>query len=172
MKFKVFMALVCFCLLPSSALAEGGGSSGKFEVALSGGFLGFSSSSSQMDLAPSFYYKPLQTDLVQVGAEIGYQKTAHRGNSASNMAILAGAQMNIGPLNSAYFCAFGIALKSGSGGAAEDASQDDPNGFGYHFLCGKRIPLGGAWALKPNLGVIAGGTSGMVFRPLAVSFVF
>ncbi len=172
MRASFLAAFVFFTLLFShSALAQGG-SGGKFEAALSGGFLGFGASSSQFDLAPSFYFKPLQTDLVQVGGEIGYQKTSHRGNSASNMAILAGAQLNIGPLNDAFFGMLGIALKSGSGGDAEDPAADDPNGFGFHFICGKRIPLAGTWSLKPSVGVIAGGTTSLVFRPLAVSYLF
>jgi len=149
-------------------------SSFKYEVTLSGGYMGFSTSSGQMSLAPSFYYKPLKTDLFQIGGEVGYQSTTHRGGSANNMAILAGVAINIGNLSNAFFCMMGMAMKSGSGGTGEDVTATDPNGFGYHFLCGKRIAIGGnpSWVFKPNVGVIAGGTGGMVFRPLAISFLF
>jgi len=173
-------------LFPIASFAQAGGASAsaagglmgsspsKFEVTLSGGYLGFSTSSGQMNIAPAFYYKPLKVDILQIGGEVAYQSTTHRGGSASNMAILAGVAVNVGTLNSAFYCAMGMALKSGSGGTAEDATATDPNGFGYHFLCGKRIPIGGSpsWVFKPNIGVIAGGTGGMVFRPLAISFLF
>jgi hypothetical protein len=186
MRFKSWgffiSAWVVLCLgNPERALAqaagkkeETGNSSFRYEVTLSGGYLGFSTSSGQMSIAPSFYYKPLKTDLFQVGAEIGYQSTSHRGVSASNMAILGGVAVNIGNLSNAFYCMMGVALKSGSGGDFEDEETDDPNGFGYHFLCGKRLPIGGnpSWVFKPSVGVIAGGTGGMVFRPLAVSFLF
>lgn len=177
-----FLTVVMFSsLLGSRAWAqaaggkeEGGTSSFRYEVTLSGGYLGFSTSSGQISIAPSFYWKPLKTDLFQVGGEFGYQSTSHQGNSASNMAILAGVAVNIGNLSHAFYCMMGMALKGGSGGDAEDATADDPNGFGYHFLCGKRLPIGGnpQWVFKPSVGVIAGGTGGMVFRPLAVSFLF
>lgn len=182
-KSKLFLvAVVLFRLLsPQSAFAQASGagdagasSSFKFEATLSGGFLGFSTSSGQIDLSPAFYYKPLHTDLLQVGGELGFQKTSHRGNSASNFDALAGVAINIGNLSSAFFCMMGVAIKGGSGGTGEDPTATDPNGFGYHFLCGKRLPIGGnpSWVFKPSVGVIAGGTGGMVFRPLAVSFLF
>jgi len=174
--------LILFCLLnPSQAFAQasGAGDAGAssnfhFEATLSGGFLGFATSSSEMNLAPAFYFKPLRTDLIQIGGELGYQKVSHRGSSASNFDALAGVAINIGNLSSAFYCMMGLALKGGSGGAAEDSTAADPNGFGYHFLCGKRIPIGGnpSWVFKPSVGVIAGGTSGMVFRPLAISYLF
>ena len=175
-----FALLFAFHSQSAFAQASGAGDKGasnstfKYEVTLSGGYLGFSTSSGQINLAPSFYYKPLRTDLFQVGGEVGYQSTTHRGNSASNMAALAGVAVNIGNLSSAFYCMMGFAMKAGSGGTGEDLTASDPNGFGYHFLCGKRIPIGGnpSWVFKPSVGVIAGGTSGMVFRPLAVSFLF
>lgn len=175
--------MLLLLLLAPSAFAQGasgdkgglvGASGFKFEATLTSGYLGLSTSSGQVSLAPAFYYKPLKTDLLQVGGEIGYNSTSHRGGSASNMAILAGVAVNVGNLSSAFYCMMGLAMKSGSGGTGEDSTATDPNGVGYHFLCGKRIPIGGSpsWVFKPNLGVIAGGTGGMVFRPLAVSFLF
>ena len=181
------MQLFFFCTLlglslfhGQSAFAQAAGASKegtsafKFEGTLSGGYLGFSTSSSQVDLAPSFYYKPLRTDLLQVGGEIGYQSTSHQGNSASNLAMLAGIAINVGNLSNAFYCMMGVAIKSGSAGGNADPVATDPNGLGFHFLCGKRIPIGGnpSWVFKPSVGVIAGGTSGMVFRPLAVSYLF
>lgn len=181
---KLFSGVLVFLFLAgsSSAFAQSssggkeatGNSSFKFEATLSGGWLGFSTSSGQMSIAPAFYWKPLKTDLLQLGGEIGYNSTSHRGVSASNMAILAGVAVNIGNLSSAFYCMMGLAMKSGSGGDFEDEATTDPNGIGYHFLCGKRIPIGGnpSWVFKPSVGVIAGGTGGMVFRPLAISYLF
>lgn len=184
MKWLSISAFVILCLgAPERAFAQGaaagkkeetGNSSFRYEITLSGGYLGFSTSSGQFNLAPSFYWKPLKTDLFQVGGEVGYQSTTHQGTAASNMAILAGVAINIGNLSNAFYCMMGMAIKGGSGGDTEDAEADDPNGVGYHFLCGKRLPIGGnpQWVFKPSVGVIAGGTGGMVFRPLAVSFLF
>ena len=183
-KIKWFL-IVVFILMsfhPQHAFAQASGagdkgassSTYKYEVTLSGGYLGFSTSSGQINLEPSFYYKPLRTDLFQVGGEIGYQSTTHQGSTASNMAVLAGVAINVGNLSSAFYCMMGMAIKSGSGGTGEDSTATNPNGFGYHFLCGKRIPIGGnpSWVFKPSVGVISGGTGGMVFRPLAVSYLF
>ena len=173
---SLFVSTAAMAQTPAGA-APGGGlmgtSSFKSEFTLSGGYLGFSTSSGQTNIAPAFYYKPLKTDLLQVGGEVAYQSTSHKGGSASNMALLAGVAINVGNLSSAFYCAMGLAIKSGSGGPGEDATATDPNGMGYHFICGKRIPIGGSpnWVFKPNLGVISGGTGGMVFRPLAISYL-
>jgi hypothetical protein len=143
------------------------------ETTLSGGYLGFSTSSSQSNVAISYYYKPLRTDFLQVGGEYGVQKVSHRGASASNTALLAGVTLNLGNLATAFYCQLGFAIKGGSADH-EVSTETDPNGAGYHFLCGKRIPIGNSssWVFRPSLGVISGGTGGMVFRPLAVSFLF
>lgn len=180
MRFMLFCFLIGLLNIESAhAQASGAGDQGsssnfKYEITLSGGYLGFSTSSGQVNLAPSFYWKPLRTDMFQVGGEVGYSKTTHQGNSASNLNILLGVAINIGNLSSAFYCTTGIAMKGGSGGDGEDPLADDPNGVGYHFLCGKRLPIGGnpSWVFKPSVGVIAGGTGGMVFRPLAVSYLF
>jgi hypothetical protein len=181
-RILVFTIVTFICVLKTSdafAQASGAGDAGassnfRYEVTLSGGYLGLSTSSGQINLAPAFYFKPLRSDLLQVGGELGYQKTSHQGGSASNLDVLGGIAINIGNLSSAFYCMMGVALKGGSGGAGEDTAAVDPNGVGYHFLCGKRIPIGGnpSWVFKPSVGVIAGGTSGMVFRPLAISFLF
>ncbi len=178
---KLFLVMMLLSLQVFTAHAQdsGGGDRGAstsksfHEYTLSGGYLGLSASSAQSNIALSYYFKPLRTDLLQVGAEYGFQKVSHRGASSSNTALLAGIAINIGNLNSAFYCQIGMAIKGGSADA-ENSSETDPNGFGYHFLCGKRIPIGGSpsWVFKPSVGVIAGGTGGMVFRPLAVSYLF
>ena len=163
----------------SFAQAAGAGAGGAStlnlfqEVTLSGGYLGFSTSSGQSNLALSYYFKPLRSDLFQVGGEYGYQSVSHRGSTSINSALLLGVAINIGSLSNAFYCLMGMALKGGSADA-ESQTSSDPNGFGYHFLCGKRIPIGGnpSWVFKPSVGVISGGTGGMVFRPLAVSYLF
>jgi len=158
----------------ASGAGEGGASSNfHYEATLSGGNLGLSSSSSNVDLAFAFYYKPFRTDMVQVGTELGYISANHQGSSADNFDFLAGIAINLGNLSNAFYCMGGLAMKGG-GGSDVNTSSTDPNGIGYHFLCGKRIPIGGnpSWVFKPSVGVIAGGTSGMVFRPLSVSYLF
>lgn len=169
----LFIAQVAWGQIPSGGESGSNLSKANHETTLSGGYLGLSSSSSQSNIALSYYYKPLRTDLFQVGGEYGIQKVTHRGTSVSNTALLAGVAINIGNLHSAFYCQMGLAIKGGSADQV-DASETDPNGAGYHFLCGKRIPIGGNtnWVFKPSLGVIAGGTGGMVFRPLAVSLLF
>jgi hypothetical protein len=171
--FFLFTAQAAMAQTSSSSEGDRNLSKANHETTLSGGYLGLSSSSSQSNIAISYYYKPLRTDLFQVGGEYGIQKVTHRGTSVSNTALLAGVAINIGNLYSAFYCQMGLAIKGGSADQV-DASETDPNGAGYHFLCGKRIPIGGNtnWVFRPSLGVIAGGTGGMVFRPLAVSLLF
>ena len=169
----LFITQTAFAQTPSGGEAGGNLTKANHETTLSGGYLGLSSSSSQSTIAISYYYKPLRTDLFQVGGEYGIQKVTHRGTTVSNTALLAGVAINIGNLNSAFYCQMGLAIKGGSADQV-DSTETDPNGAGYHFLCGKRIPIGSNtnWVFKPSLGVIAGGTGGMVFRPLAVSLLF
>ena len=166
-----------------SAFAQAGGAAGgakavagantKYEFHMSAGFLGLSSSSTQYDLAPGFDYKPISSwNWLQLGAEITYQKIAFRGGSSSNFVLMLGPTANFGiGTGDSFFITLGFILKSGSTDAF-DSTTTDPNGSGFCFLAGKRFPLSGSFSLRPSLGVLSAGTSGMVFRPFAMSFFF
>lgn len=166
--------LICFLLLflgsKSGWAAEPAKTTtaalGSYEVFLSSGFLGISKGSSQYDLSPGVQ-KQIWLSWLQLGGEVTYQKIAYRGGGSTNMLILAGPTANY----DGYFLSLGVALKSGSTDQVDSAS-DDPNGFGFHFLVGKRIPLGSGWSFRPSLGVVSTGSTGMVFRPFALSYSF
>jgi hypothetical protein len=143
------------------------------EMSLSSGFIGISKNSTQYDLSPGIQYQLLPSvTWLTIGGEVGYQKISHDLGSTKNFVVLAGPTFNIGPFNrDAVFVSIGFAYKNGSSDVAS-SGVDDPNGTGYYFLVGKRIPLGTNWCFRPSLGVESTGTSGMVFRPLAVGYYF
>lgn len=158
---------------------QGGGQkvsvqTGRFEAFMSAGYLGISRGSMQFDLAPGFQVVPFpKINWLQVGGDITYQKISVSGGSTSNMMIMGGVTGNLGgaTLNESFFVSLGLAIRSGSSDL-EDTDGESPNGFGFYFLTGKRFPLGGPWCFRPSMGVVATGSTGMIFRPFAVSYHF
>ena len=155
------------------AFADGAKGGGRYEAFMSAGYLGLSSSATEFDIAPGFQLIPFPTfSWLQAGGEITYQKIGYRGGSASNLMILAGVTGNLGPsINDAFFVSLGVAIRSGSADLPDDTTTD-PNGFGFYFFAGKRFPIGGGFSMRPSMGVVSCGTTGMVFRPFAISYTF
>ena len=161
---------------PVFAQTAGGGAgsnSHRGELYVIAGALGISSGSTQLDIGPGFQFVPFQSvSWMQMGAEATYQKVSYRGSSGNNLLVLAGFTANIGPLPlEAVFISLGFAYRSGNM-PLSDSSAVDPNGNGFYFVAGKRIPITGSVSLRPSLGMVSTGTSGMVFRPFAVSYMF
>jgi len=180
LRWSTLLVLCAASLLSFARVAEaqGGGktsvSTGRFEAFMSAGYLGISSSATEFDLAPGFQFIPLaKFSFLQVGGELTYQKVGFRGSSASNFLMLAGPTFNLGgaTINDSFFVSLGIAMRSGSADLPEETSAD-PNGIGFYFFAGKRFPIAGGFAMRPSLGVVSCGTTGMVFRPFAVSYHF
>lgn len=170
------LGLVMSFLISPLALAQqggGGGGNGAFEFFLSSGFVGLNSSASAYDLSPGFNIKPLAGwDWLQVGGEVTYQKLSHQGGGTNSMTIIAGPWFNLGPsTGEAVFVGLGVAHRSGSSDVV-DTAIDDPNGLGFFFIAGKRFPLSASFSFRPSLGVISAGTTGLVFKPLALSYHF
>lgn len=157
----------------TTAFAQSGGKGGKYEAFLSAGYLGISGSTSQFDIAPGFQFVPLAgMPWLQVGGELTYQKISFRGGATNNLMVLGGISANLGAsLNDAFFVSLGGAYRSGSSDTI-DSTAADPNGIGFYFFAGKRFPISGGFSLRPSLGVVSCGTTGMVFRPFAVSYHF
>ncbi|MBC7398279.1 MAG: hypothetical protein H7333_12625, partial [Bdellovibrionales bacterium] len=155
-----------------SSFAQGGGSS-TFEATMGAGYLGISRSASQFDIAPGLQFVPFSSlSWLQIGAEATYQNISFRGGSTSNVMILAGITANVGPvMNDAFFISLGPAFRSGLTDAVDDATPD-PSGTGFYFFTGKRFTISGGFTLRPTIGVVSCGTTGMVFRPFAVSLLF
>lgn len=178
-RVTALLALMIAMAVPAHA-QQGGQSkvsvqTGRFEVFMSAGYLGISKGSTQLDLAPGFQIVLFpKLNWLQVGGDITYQKIAVSGGSTSNMMIMGGVTGNLGPtLNESFFVSMGIAIRTGSSDLEQAAvAGEDPNGFGFFFITGKRFPLGGPWCFRPSLGVVATGSTGMVFRPFAVSYHF
>jgi hypothetical protein len=174
------MFVTLMLILPHLVFAQtgGGGSGGgstahRGELYLIAGALGISSGSTQVDAGPGFQFVPFQSvDWLQLGGEATYQKVSYRGSSGNNLLILAGMTANIGPnVLEAVFISLGFARRTGSM-PLSDLSAVDPNGSGFYFVAGKRIPITGTVSLRPSLGMVSTGTSGMIFRPFAVSYMF
>ncbi len=149
-------------------------STGRFEVFASAFYMGISRGSSQLDLAPGFQVVPFgNVKWLQVGGDITYQRISVAGGSTVNFMVMAGLTGNLGgaTLNDSFFISSGLALRTGSGDI-EDTSEESPNGFGFYFITGKRFPIGGGWCLRPSMGVVAAGSTGMVIRPFAISYHF
>ena len=107
-----------------------------------------------------------------MGGEITYQKIAFRGGDTSNLEVMLGPTANFGSgTGDSFFLAFGLAIKAGSTDIP-DTSTENPNGVGFYFIVGKRFPIGGNFSLRPSLGVVSTGTTGMVFRPFAISYFY
>jgi hypothetical protein len=177
----LFIALNClgfYAMTAESAFAQAQGkttvTTGRYEAFMSAGYLGLSSSSVIYDLAPGFEFIPLaKFSWFQLGGEITYQKISVRGGGASNFLVLAGPTANLGgaTINESFFVSLGIAIRSGSSDL-EDPTKVDPNGLGFYFFAGKRFPIAGGFSMRPSLGVVSTGTTGMVFRPFAMSYHF
>jgi hypothetical protein len=155
------------------AFAQGGGSNGRLEAFLSAGYLGLSASASEISIGPGFNFVPFQgIAWLQAGGEITYQKISYEGGSTSTMLILAGVTANVGQsMGDAFFISLGLADRSGSA-SYEDPTSISPGGIGFYFFAGKRFPISGTLSLRPSLGVVSCGTTGMVFRPFAMSYLF
>ncbi len=165
--------LFLFFSLSTPVFAQGGGASGGIESFMSAGYLGMSSSASQFDVAPGLQFSPFSKFAwLQAGGELTFQKISFRGGSTSNLMILAGITANMGAsLTDSFFVSLGPAFRSGSTDTPDPATPD-PNGIGFYFFAGKRFPIAGGFSLRPSLGVVSCGTTGMVFRPFAVSYLF
>jgi hypothetical protein len=165
----------CAVLLATGFLAFGSDAQAqRLEATMSTGYLGYSKSSTQFDVSPGFYYQPLPSwGWLQLGGEITYQKLSERGGSTRNTVFMAGPIFNLNGSNlaDAFYISLSLAYKSG-GSDVVDLSSDDPNGFGYGLLFGRRITLGGTWSFRPSVGMISTGSSGLVVRPFAVSYRF
>jgi hypothetical protein len=151
--------------------ASGGNSN--LEAYLSAGFLGLSSSSTQIDLSPGFNFKPLRNwNWLQLGGELTYQKITFQGGSATNFVLSGGPTFNLGPTTGdASFISLGLLVKTGSA-SYEDPSAVDPNGFGFYLMAGKRFPLSTNLSMRPSIGVESAGSTALVIRPLAMSLLF
>jgi hypothetical protein len=146
----------------------------RFEAALSTGYLGYGKNSTQIDLGPGFFYQPKPAwGWLQLGGEISYQKLSERGGSTHALLFMAGPTFNLNGsvLADAYFVSIGFAYKSGSSDGV-DATLEDPNGTGFYLMFGRRITLAPNWSLRPTVGMISTGGSGVIIRPFAVSYVF
>ena len=170
--------LLSIVVYTSHALAETGGkasvSTGRYEAFMSAGYLGLSASATEIDFAPGFLFIPIpKWSWLQLGGELTYQKVTYRGSSADNFLFFAGPTFNLGGLtvNDAFFVSLGVVGRAGSADLPDDAKLD-PNGVGFYFLAGKRFPIAGGFSMRPSLGVVSSGTTGMVFRPFAVSYHF
>jgi len=143
------------------------------EAFLSAGYLGIASSSSQIDISPGYQFNPFPSiTWLQIGGELTYQKVSFRGSSASNILLSGGLTGNIGPtLPDDVFISFGFAYRSGSADGS-DGSTANPNGLGYYFIAGKRFPISPSISIRPSMGIVSCGTTGLVFRPLAISYLF
>ena len=110
---------------------------------------------------------------LQVGGELTYQKIAYKGGSTTNTVIMGDVTANIGgaTINDSFFLTLGVAVRSGSSDVTDDSSPN-PGGMGIAFMVGKRIPLGGAFSFRPSVGMLSGGSSELIFRPLGLSYFF
>ena len=182
--FSILSSLAILAFFSTSTFAQGsrGGSgggatsvsTGRFEAFMSAGYIGISSSAKEFDIAPGFQMIPIsQFSWFQVGAEITYQKMSYRGSGASNVLFLGGPTFNLGgaTVNDSFFASLGPVIRAGSSDLPDLASVN-PNGFGFFFFVGKRFPISGGIALRPSMGVISAGSTGMIFRPFAMSFHF
>jgi hypothetical protein len=149
------------------------GGNGNLEAYLSAGFLGLSASSTQIDLSPGFNFKPLRNfNWLQVGGEITYQKISFQGGSASNVVFAVGPTFNVGnTTGESSFFSIGLVCKAGSA-SYEDPSAVDPNGLGFYLIAGHRFPLSVNLSMRPSIGVESAGSSALIIRPLALSFIF
>jgi hypothetical protein len=183
-KFAVVLSLMLGLGVSERAFGQsnGGGSggskvavtTGRYEAFMSAGYLAISTSASVYDIAPGFQLIPFaKFSWLQVGGEIAYQKIGYRGGSASNFQFMAGPTANLGgaTVNDSFFVSLGFAFRAGSSDVV-DTSTVDPNGIGFYFFAGKRFPIAGGFSIRPSLGVVSCGTTGMVFRPFAVSYHF
>lgn len=149
-------------------------STGRFEAFMSALYVGLSRGSNQLDLAPGFQFVPFSKfNWLQVGGDLTYQKISVQGGSSVNFMVMAGLTGNLGgaTLNDSFFISTGFAIRTGSSDG-EDTAEESPNGVGFYFLTGKRFPIGGGWCLRPSMGVVATGSTGMVIRPFAISYHF
>ena len=186
MTFKIL--LVCTALVmpvlvhaqaKSGAAAGGGagaakGAGGRYELFSSAGYLGLGASSSQYDLSPGINWVAFpKISWLLLGAEITYQKIQYRGGSTASTMLLGGITVDLAGVSAmdSAFLSLGLASRSGATDLPDEA-KTDPNGMGFYFIVGKRFALGGQWTLRPSLGVVAAGTTGMVFRPFAVGYHF
>ena len=175
----VIMFVSCVFASQNSAWAQAGGGksasggNSNFEGYLSAGFLGFSSSSTQIDLSPGFNFKPLRIfNWLQVGGEATYQKITFQGGSATNFVLSGGPTFNLGATTGeASFVSLGLLVKTGSA-SYEDPAAVDPSGFGFYLMAGKRFPLSPNLSLRPSIGVQSAGSTALVIRPLAMSILF
>lgn len=180
--FSRIAILLLLSLAPATAARaqSGGGNSkgpaittGRFEGFASALYMGISRGSTQLALAPGFNFVLFpKIPWLQAGGEVTYQKIAAAGGSTTTFLIMGGLTGNIGPtLNESFFVSLGLGTRSGSGDV-EDTSSENPNGFGFYFITGKRFPLGGGWCFRPSMGVLAAGSTGLLIRPFSVSYHF
>ncbi len=179
----IFAAVIICQTRDSFAQAKAGGgigapggakaTTGRYEAYMSTGYIGLVKSATSIDLAPGLQYTPIPSwSWIQVGGEIMYQRLTYQGGTTKAFVIMAGPTLNFGPANSeSTFVSLGVAIRSGSSDYA-DPTSEDPSGFGYYLLMGKRMSIGGGWSLRPTLGVMSAGTGGLVFRPFALSLFF
>ena len=156
-----------------AAKPAAGGGGGRFEFYASSGYVSLGAASA-FDLSPGFNFIPIAGwTWLQLGGEITYQKLTQQGGSTKSMLVQGGPTVNMGGTSTAdaVFISLGIAYRSGSSDVVI-AADDNPNGMGYYFIAGKRFPLSGGWSFRPSLGVVNTGTSGMVFRPIGISYLF
>jgi hypothetical protein len=165
LKSLVYVVSTVFCLVQlqsPAALAAG-------EAYLSSGIANISSGSTRYDVSPGYAHTILPW--LSVGGELGYTKTTYQDNSVSSMLVLGGPTANFGPTPAdAFFVSLGVAYRSGSGSPTSTVVSEDPGGVGFYLMTGKRFPLIGGISFRPSLGVVATGSTGIIVRPLAISY--
>jgi hypothetical protein len=179
MQFTLALTVIGFfsnCVFSKPAFAQasgGAGGAGSAEFFLSAGNLGIGASATQISVAPGFNFAPFPTFAwFQLGGEITYQKITYEGSSSSSVLSFVGPTFSVGPYQAdSVFISIGAAYRSGTSPLA-DSTAVDPNGLGFYFLAGKRIPINASLAFRPSLGMVSCGSTGLIFRPLALTYIF
>lgn len=132
--------------------------------------LGFAlGGASRLSFSPG-YNHPIW-NWMQIGAALNYQSLSYGDTSVSTYALQVGPNFNVSePFETGVFASVGLAIRKGSG-AEPAAPGEKPGGTGFYFFVGKRIPLGGRFFFRPNVGIESAGKSSIVANLLAISVV-
>lgn len=154
---------------------------GTHEVILGTTHLLFAKNATQFGIAPGYQFEVLS--FLQVGAIANLQSVSYEETSILTLSLMVGPTFNLGgPIEQAFFISSGLALRTGSAQTQGSSTSPpvtvpseenpSPDGTGFYFVVGKRLPALPSVTLRPMVGVQGAGTMGFLIQPLVVSYHF